>query len=134
MRKRIALFFVKLADKIYRTSSQMRVPNLTDYVPTKVGIAFDVTANDVRKYRKHHEEENLSLAEAKRRVMDEVKNEIVLSIMKSLVDNGAIKFDSEKRIHFGREIVRCSGELKVYVPKDKYVDIVSDGEEEKNEC
>ena len=112
MKKRLAKWFLLVAKRldpeIYLENAQI----VEDYEAKKIGITYVITKKDIKDYR-YKDGARMSLAYARKMLLNETKMKIRMHIIGCVDINRLIEYDIKKE----DEGFNVSGELKVYVPK-----------------
>lgn len=111
MKKRLAKWFLLVANRLDREIVVERFKAIEDYEPKKIGLNIEVTKKDVKKFRKN-DKENQSLRKSKQTIITEAQKKIQQEIFEAISRNHLIEYDVFKK---GDGFV-VSGELKVNVP------------------
>ena len=115
MRQRIAKFLVRVADHLFPSAHEMRVKPIDGYEPRKVAIAFKMGKKAIKDYRKSVTNEDISLREARRRLLLQTEDAIRKGILSTLYEKGMVEITTWKDDE-GDEVM--GGELKVYVKQE----------------
>lgn len=108
----ICRILVKFCNWILPEASEVVIPNIDGYTPSKVGMTLRYTDSMIQKLT---DDMQGNKTKARKFVVDDAKANITNSIFNALVEKKMIKF----RVSYPQKgEINVSGELKVYVPKE----------------
>jgi len=106
MRKELAKFLVRLADKIY-PEKVARIPAIENYKASKIGLAIVISTNEIKKYSK---EKMISYSEASKALIADAKDKVKEAIWLRIIKDSMV----ETKVSFTKDGTEVSGCLKVY--------------------
>lgn len=112
MRKRLAQWLLLVAKRLDPKADIKNIPEVIDYEPMKLGLTYVITKKDIKAFR-YKDGARMSLREARRGILNEVRKNIRKHIIGGMDTNHLIEYATKEE----NGNVHISGELKVYAKK-----------------